>query len=157
MLRLLIVCSLLVFSCFSPLAAQSASPQGLHFSTAQWAYDVRDRDDYDLNTDDAFPRGQRAYAYLELVGFEMLEQDGYYLLQLGIDVALKTTWGLTLFNQPDLLEFDSFYLRPPDDLWFYIWVDIPRWAPPSTYITLITVRDLISGQTLEEAREIRIF
>ncbi len=157
MLKLLIVCILLAFSSLNPAYAHRPDPGELHFTTAQWAYEVRDENDYDPNPGGAFPKGQRAYAYLELAGFSLLNVDGGSAYHVLVDVGLQTTWGLGLFKQAGLLEFDSFSFDPPDTLWFYIWVDVPRFAPCGTYVTVITVRDEIGGHVLEERREIKIF
>lgn len=157
MLRLLIVCILLAFSSFNPAYAHEVGPGDLHFVTAEWAYEVRDEDDYDPNPAGTFPKGELAYAYLELAGFSLARHNGMHAYHVIVDVGLQTTWGLTLFKQTDLLEFDSFSCDPPDTLWFYIWVDIPRWAPSGTYVTVITVRDEIGGHVLEEKRKIEIF
>lgn len=156
-LKVLIVCVLLVFSSLNPVHAQRAEPGEMYFAVAEWAYEVWDEDDYDLNQTGAFPKGERAYAYLELAGFSTVQSNGAYAYHVSVDVGLETTWGLGLFKQADLVEFDSLALDPPSTLWFYIWVDIPRWAPSGTYVTVITVLDQISGHILQEKRKIRIF
>ncbi len=98
MLKLLIVCILLAFSSLNPAYAHRPDPGGeLHFTTAQWAYEVRDENDYDPNPGGgAFPKGQRAYAYLELAGFSLLNVDGGSAYHVLVDVGLQTTWGAGL-------------------------------------------------------------
>ncbi|NLJ81379.1 MAG: hypothetical protein GX335_10200 [Firmicutes bacterium] len=136
--------------------AEKASNSDLSFSVALWADEVRDKGDFDLNPDGIFKRGERAYAYLELEGFSWEEQEGYLHTDVHVDVALRTKGGFRLFFSEDLLEFDSLYLNPPENFWFYIYVDVPWWAPRGTYITEIIVRDEISGETLIEHREIQV-
>ena len=155
---LFLVLSLLLSPCLvQPVWAEQAGPTELFFKVALWADEVRDRGDFDLNPDGVFQKGQRAYAYLELEGFGLEETpQGYLRPKVHIDVGLRTRWGLRLFYEEDLLEFDSLYLEAPSDFWFYIWVDIPWWAPRGVYRTEITVRDEVKNEILLESREIEV-
>ncbi len=151
LITMLVLCPIL------PQPALAEEKTEMYFTTAEWAYDVRGQDDYDPNPTGVFARGERGYAYLELEGFEVGEDDGLYVIQLAVDVVLRTKGGLRLFTQKNLVEYDLAYTdSPPDNLWFYIWVDIPRWAPRATYLAEVVVRDLISEETLIEGKEIRV-
>jgi len=150
----LILCIFFGLGCGnSALAIETEAPT-MHFTVAEWAYDVRGEGDYDPNPTAEFPKGQRGYAYLEVAGFGVGEEELFYFLKLNVDVALETTHGFRLFSQKDLLELEEWYLEPPEHTWFYIYVDIPWWAPRGTYVTVITVRDGVTGRELEEKREI---
>ena len=154
---MLVVLSLCIFFgllCPGYAGAEVLEAPGMHFTVAEWAYEVRGEDDYDPNPEGTFARGERGYAYLEIADFGVAEEDTFFYLQLNIDVALETTGGLRLFTQKDVLELEEWYLEPPLTTWFYIYVDIPWWAPRGIYRTLITVRDGITDQRLEEVREI---
>lgn len=154
MFILLILCLTLNVGQFS---AEAASVGELRFTVAQWAHDVRDQGDYNPNPSGAFPKGQRGYAYLEVAGFQLAQEDGWFLLRLNVDVALQTKGGIPLFAQKNVLELEEWYIEPPESTWFYIWVDIPSWAPKGLYRTIITVKDLVGEVSLEEKQEIRIF
>lgn len=154
---LLTICIFLV-ACFPSFAAapEAAQPK-LHFAVADWAYEVRDEGDYDPNPEGRFRRGERGYAYVEVAGFSLVEVDGLSVLKLAVDVALQTKRGFTLFSQQDVLELEEWYIEPPETTWFYIWVDIPWWAPRGVYRTLLTVRDLLGDDVLQEVREITVY
>lgn len=154
MLIALILCFVLAFG--QPLALASPGPK-LHFTVANWAYEVRGQDDYDFNTTGTFPKGERGYAYLEVAGFELATEEGWFVLRLNVDVALQTQKGFSLFSKENVLELEEWYLEPPESTWFYIWVDVPWWAPRGVYRTLITVRDLVNEESIQETREIKIF
>jgi hypothetical protein len=61
---------------------QSAEMSTLHFSVAEWAYEVRDQGDYDPNPTGTFFRGERGYAYLEIEGFGVGQKDNLFYLVL---------------------------------------------------------------------------
>ena len=126
----------------------------MRFTVADWAYEVRDEGDYDPNPSGIFSRGERGYAYLEIEGFGVGQRENLFYLLLNVDVALETRNGLRLFSQKDVLELEEWYFEEPRSTWFYIWVDIPWWAPKGVYRTLITVRDGVAETSLEEVREI---
>mgnify|MGYP006980732452 CR=1 FL=1 len=128
----------------------------MRFTVADWAYEVRDEGDYDSNPSGIFSRGERGYAYLEIEGFGVGQKENLFYLLLNVDVALETRNGLRLFSQKDVLELEEWYFEEPGSTWFYIWVDIPWWAPKGVYRTLITVRDGVTGASLEEVREISV-
>ncbi len=157
MFVMLIVCILLIFPCPSTgLALEKTEPQ-LNFVVAQWAYEVRDEGDYDPNFEGAFPRGERAYTYLELEGFSLAEIEGLFYVELAVDVNLRSKRGFKLFSRTNVLELDSWYEQPPATIWFYIYVDIPWWAPRGVYSGEIIVRDQLNQGVLVEEREIRVF
>lgn len=153
-----VVLSLCIFFGFfsaNCAAGELDNAHGMRFTVAQWAYEVRGEDDYDLNPEGTFARGERGYAYLEIADFGVAQDDTpFFFLQLDVDVALETKNGLRLFSQEDVLELKEWYVEPPETTWFYIYVDIPWWAPRGVYRTLITVRDGITDLCLEEVREI---
>ncbi len=157
MLRLLIVCILMACLPFSQVYAREKEAGDLYLAVADWAYEVRDQGDYDPNPTGRFPKGQMTYAYLELAGFTTAAHGDLYSYHVAVDVGLKTTWGFPLFKQADIIEFDETSPNPPETLWFYIWVNVPRWAPRGTYVTVITVRDELGGYILAAEREIEIF
>ncbi|HBN95586.1 MAG TPA: hypothetical protein DDZ66_04740 [Firmicutes bacterium] len=128
----------------------------MHFTVAEWAYEVWGEGDYDPNPTGEFARGERGYAYLEIADFGIGERDQLFFLQLDVDVALETKNGLRLFYEKDVLELEEYYLEPPESTWFYIYVDIPWWAPRGSYVTVITVRDGVAELSLEEKREITV-
>lgn len=156
MLVLLIICFFLGLNFNSPALAQTQEATPLHFTVAEWATEVRDEGDYDPNPGGKFDRGQRGYAYLEIEGFSLGEHEGFLYLTLNVDVALETRNGIQLFLQRNVLELEEWYIEPPSSTWFYIWVDIPWWAPKGVYKAVITVRDQISKSFLEEMRELHV-
>ncbi len=156
MLVVLILCILLGLGSSAAMAVEVVDAPAMHFTVAEWAYEVRGEDDYDRNPTGEFARGERGYAYLEVADFGIAERDQLFVLQLNVDVALETKNGLRLFSQKDVLEMEEWYMDPPESTWFYIYVDIPWWAPRGTYRTLITIRDDITGLDLEEVREIMV-
>jgi hypothetical protein len=131
---------------------------GMAITVAEWAHDVRDEGDYDPNPSGVFPRGSRGYAYLEVEGFAVGGSGDENLVDLRVDIALRSGWGVKLFSQEDLVEYtlpqEAF--PPPETVWFYIWVDIPWWAPRATYRAEVTVRDLVSGEAVSLEREITV-
>lgn len=157
MFIVVITCILLNFVYPSFGLAQEQVEPALHFILAEWAHEVRDEGDYEPNPTGAFPRGERAYAYFEVVGFGLSEQDGFFQALLNVDVGLKSKGGLRLFSRKDVLELESWYIEPPETLWFYIYVDIPWWAPRGEYLAEITVRDLVDDEKLLEERKIQVF
>ncbi len=154
MLVVLILCIFLGANGVNCVTAQTLESSSMYFSVADWAFEVRGEADYDVNPTGEFLRGERGYAYLEIAGFALGESYGFHFLQLNVDVALETMRGLRLFSEDDVLELEEWYLEPPKSTWFYIYVDIPWWAPRGRYRTVITVRDALSGLSLEEVREI---
>ena len=154
MFTVLILCIFLGLACPNFALAESVEADAMHFPVAEWAYEVRGEGDYDPNLSGEFSRGERGYAYLEMAGFGVGQEGKFFFLDLTVDVALETTGGLRLFTQKDVLELEEWYLDPPATTWFYIWVDIPWWAPGGTYKTVITVHDGVTGLSLEESREI---
>lgn len=156
MLVVLILCIFLGASGVNCATAQTLENPSMYFALAEWAFEVRGEDDYDPNPSGEFPRGERGYAYVEVAGFAIDKRERFYVLELDVDVALETKNGLRLFSQADVLELEEWYVDPPESTWFYIYVDIPWWAPRGTYRTLITVRDEISGLALNEIREIMV-
>ena len=156
MLVVLILCIFLGLSGAGYAAETAVDTPAMHFTVAEWAYEVRGFDDYDPNHSGEFKRGERGYAYLEIADFGVAEQDQLYLLRLTVDVALETRSGLRLFFEKDVLELEEWYIEPPESTWFYIYVDIPWWAPRGVYQTVITVRDGITNRVLEEKREIMV-
>lgn len=156
MLVVLILCIFLGLNCSNYALVEAVEAPSMHFTVAEWAYEVRGEDDYDLNPTGEFARGERGYAYLEVADFGIGERDQLFFLQLDVDVALETKNGLRLFSEKDVLELEEYYLEPPESTWFYIYVDIPWWAPRGSYVTVITVRDGVAELSLEEKREITV-
>lgn len=157
MLLLLTICIFFTLLVPHPSWARAQESPALRLVQAEWAYEVRGEDDYDPNPEGRFPRGERGYAYLVVEGFTVDREDDYYFLHIKADVAAETKRGFRLFSQKDVLDLEEWYLEPPDSTWFYIWVDIPWWAPKGTYVAVITVRDMLSGAELEEKREVVVY
>lgn len=151
----MVIVFLLLFTVLTNTGVVQAT-DSFHFVNVGWAYEVRGYKDYDLNTDGTFPRGSRAYAYLEVEGFSSTEHDDGYLSDLAVDVSLRTRQGILLFRQTDLVDYHAIDRHPPSTLWFYIWVDIPRWAPRATYIAEVTVRDRVGDSAITKAQEIQV-
>ncbi len=156
MLVVLILCIFLGSNCSNYAVVEAAEAPSMHFTVAEWAYEVWGEGDYDPNPTGEFARGERGYAYLEIADFGIGERDQLFFLQLDVDVALETKNGLRLFYEKDVLELEEYYLEPPESTWFYIYVDIPWWAPRGSYVTVITVRDGVAELSLEEKREITV-
>lgn len=154
MLLVLILCIFFGLSSSGFAAPEHVEAPTMHFTVAEWAYEVRGEDDYDPNPEGKFARGERGYAYLEVADFAVAQEGAFFFLDLAVDVALESQRGIRLFSQKDVLELEEWYIEPPLSTWFYIYVDIPWWAPSGTYRTLITVRDRITDLRLEEVREI---
>lgn len=153
----LTICIFLSLLCPNPAWASDEETTALRLARGEWAYEVRGADDYDVNPEGRFPRGERGYAYLVVEGFELGREDSYYFLRINVDVALETQGGFRLFFQRDVLELEEWYLEPPPDTWFYIYVDIPWWAPKGDYVAVITVRDMLAGTELEEKQEVTVY
>lgn len=128
---------------------------GLRFSDMGWSSDEDDFFEYVPN-EGVFERGTRVWAFLEVTGFESYFEDGYYYNDLAVDVYLKTGFGLRLFRQLDVIEFNDPSDQPEEYIWFYLWVDIPWWAPPGTYIAEVVVRDRMSSQEVIHAEKLRV-
>ena len=88
---------------FSQVYAREKEAGDLYLAVADWAYEVRDQGDYDPNPTGRFPKGQMAYAYLELAGFTTAAHGDLYSYHVAVDVGLKTTWGFPCLNRPTLL------------------------------------------------------
>ncbi len=116
----------------------------LRFSDMGWSHDEDDFFEYVPN-EGVFKRGTRVYAYMEVVGFTSQMVDEYNKIDLSVDVYLKTSFGLRLFRQLDVIEFDDMTKEPQDRIWFYLYVDIPWWAPRGTYIAEVVVRDRLDN------------
>lgn len=156
MLVVLSLCILLGLGCSNSAVVEAVEAPPMHFTVAEWAHEVRGEGDYDPNPTGEFARGERGYAYLEIADFGIGQSDQLFFLQLNVDVALETKNGLRLFSQEDVLEMEEWYMEPPESTWFYIYVDIPWWAPRGTYRTRITIRDGVTELALEEIREIMV-
>jgi len=136
---------------------ERADESTMEIVVAEWAYEVRDEGDYDPNPSGVFARGTRAYAYLEVEGFARGADVTQPLVDLRVDVGLRSRLGIKLFSQEDLVEYTMPHGPfPPDRVWFYIWVDIPWWAPRTTYVAEVTVRDLVAGGSVTLQREITV-
>ncbi len=157
MLVVLIICIFLGLSCPGLAAVESQEVHPPYFTLAEWAFEVRGEGDYDPNPSGEFRRGERGYAYLEMRGFGIRERSDFFFSTLNVDVALETKNGFRLFSQKDVLELEELHVEQPVSTWFYIYVDIPWWAPKGVYKTLITVRDAISETSVEKTREILVY
>src|SRR5690554_2260958 len=123
MFILLTLCIILSLTCPQLGYAHVQEKTALEFPVIEWAYEVRGQGDFDRNASGSFPKGERAYADLELKAFSWDKKDTLYYTDLHVDVALRTKKGFKLFGQKDVLILDSYYSEPPDILWFYIYVD----------------------------------
>lgn len=137
--------------------AQDKAVGQMQFVKAEWAYEVRGEGDYDPNPSGVFSRNSRAYAYLEVEGFTVGDGGTDPLVDLRVDVVLRSNSGLKLYSQENLVEYTLNSLAaPPSRVWFYIWVDVPWWAPRTTYEAEVIVRDLVGGLDVIERRPIVI-
>ncbi|MDD3781352.1 MAG: hypothetical protein PHG88_01460 [Limnochordia bacterium] len=157
MLLLLTICIFLSLLCPLPAWASPEEASSLRLVQGEWAHEVRGMDDYDPNPEGRFKRGERGYAYIVVEGFDVGQDGEYYFLHLSVDVALETKGGIRLFSRRDIYDLEEWYLEPPGDTWFYIYVDIPWWAPRGTYVAVITIHDLLAGTALEERREVAVY
>lgn len=147
----------LLLTASAQVQGESSINDALQFVVAEWAYEVRGEADYDPNPSGVFQRGSRAYAYLEVEGFAVGTEAGEPVVDLRVDVALRSRGGLKLFYQAGLVEFTLTQPAfPPERVWFYIWVDIPWWAPRATYRAEVTVRDLVAQKDVSLEREITV-
>jgi hypothetical protein len=137
--------------------ANLQSEVGMEIVRAEWAYEVRGEGDYDPNPSGVFRRGTRAYAYIEVEGFALGTAADDPLVDLRVDVALRTRTGVKLYSQAEVVEYTLKQpASPPELVWFYIWVDIPRWAPRATYKAEVIVRDLVAAEAISLQREITV-
>ena len=156
-LVLLMICIFFSLLYPNPAWANAEEAVELRFAQAEWAYEIRGQDNYDPNPEGRFKRGERGYAYLVVEGFEVRKEEDYYVLRLNVDVSLETQKGFTLFSRKDVLELEEWYLEPPSSTWFYIWVDIPWWAPKGVYVAVIDVHDELGGTSLQDRREVTVY
>ncbi len=136
------------------VCAESPEETGMQFIQIGWANEVLGYNDYVLNEDGVFRRGERAYAYLEVEGYATSQEGEYTVTDIAVDVALRASFGLRLFYQQDLIDYRQLHQTAPDTLWFYIWVDIPTLAPSATYIAEVIIRDRISGEILKHQERV---
>ena len=146
----------------SPVSASAAAPvevqgpaDGLRFSDLGWSKDENDFFEYVPN-EGVFERGTRVWGFMEVTGFESYFADGLYYNDLTVDVFLKTGFGLRLFGKRDVIEFNDGTDEPQEYIWFFLWVDIPWWAPPGTYIAEVVVRDRVGEQEVVHADKLRV-
>ena len=125
---------------------------GLRFLELAWADEIYSYAHYEPNVDGVFQRGTRAYVYMEIAGFESRfgEEEKQFLTDVTIDVELYSRIGLRLFRESEIVSYTYWDASEPESLWFYIWVDIPAWAPRSTYTASVTIRDRIGDEVLVE-------
>lgn len=148
---------LLFFNFAAPVTAEEViTESGFRFTELGWSDDPdADYLEYEPNQG-VFKKGTRAYAYFEVAGFSTLPQDEKYLTHLAVDVHLKTSGGFRLFTQRDVVDFDSLDWQPRESVWFYLYVDIPWFAPRATYIAEVVVRDLISGKEIRHQEKLTV-
>lgn len=128
---------------------------GFRFTDLGWSEDEDDFFEYKPN-EGVFKRGTKVYGFMEVAGFANSFRDDKYHIDLTVDVYLKTTFGLRLFGQKDVINFDNSSKKPIDEIWFYLWVDIPWWAPRTSYIAEVVVRDQISNEDLSHEEKITV-
>ncbi|HHX02065.1 MAG TPA: hypothetical protein GX739_05260 [Firmicutes bacterium] len=136
-------------------ASAKAEEAGFRFSDMGWSKEEDNFFEYVPNQG-VFERGKRVYGFMEVTGFENYYTNEIYHIDLTVDVYLKTGFGLRLFGQRDVIEFDDTAKEPIEDIWFYLWVDIPWWAPPGSYIAEVVVRDRIGNQKIVHSERIRV-
>jgi hypothetical protein len=160
----LVLFALLVSLALTPAAAaglpldpaqDQAQETGFCFSDMGWSREEDNFYEYVPN-EGVFERGKRAYGFMEVSGFENSYADGKYHIDLTVDVYLRTSFGLRLWVERDVIEFDDTDSEPIETVWFYLWVDIPWYAPRGTYIAEVVVRDRISGQQISHKERIRV-
>ncbi|NLM40632.1 MAG: hypothetical protein GX205_11320 [Firmicutes bacterium] len=163
MVRRIVTAVLVFVLCLLSLhgAAQEAPADEMQnqirFVTAEWAHEVRGERDYDPNPTGVFSRNSRAYAYLEVEGFSVGKSGVGPIVDLRVDVVLRSNNGLKLYSQENLVEYTLHSpAEPPDRVWFYIWVDVPWWAPRTSYQAEVIVRDLVGETKVIESSPIVI-
>ncbi len=128
---------------------------GFRFTDLGWSDDENDFFEYVPNQG-VFKRGTRAYAYLEVAGFTNYCEDGKYYIDLAVDVYLKSSFGLRLFVQRNVIEFKDSAKEVIEDFCFYLYVDIPWWAPRAQYIAEVVIRDLVNGEELKHEEKLTV-
>lgn len=121
-----------------------------------WAHEISGYGDYLANYDGVVHRGERAYAYFEVADFAVRDTEDGFLTDIKVDVMLRSSSGLPLFKQSNLVEYTEYATAYVDTLWFYIWIDIPSWAPRGTYQAEVIVRDEVSGDRIHARQPIRV-
>lgn len=145
----ILIVIILLFNFSAPVLATAApditqvNDTSFRFTDLGWSSDPDDYFEY-VPDEGRFKRGTTAYGYMEVGGFENYYDGESYYIDLTVDVYLKSSFGLRLFAQYDVIEFQDSYRQPQETVWFYIYVDIPRWAPRATYVAEVVVRDRLS-------------
>ncbi|NMB38157.1 MAG: hypothetical protein GX994_01090 [Firmicutes bacterium] len=128
---------------------------GLRFTDLCWSDDQDNFFEYVPNQG-VFKRGTRAYAYLEVAGFTNYYEDDKYHIDLTVDIYLKSSFGLRLFAQRNVIEFKDTAEEFIEEISFYLYVDIPRWAPRAQYTAEIVIRDLVNGEELNHEEKLTV-
>lgn len=128
---------------------------GFHFSDLAWSESLDTWEDYRPN-EAVFSRGTRAYAYIEVTGFTNEEIGGEYQHDLTVDIYLRTGIGIRLFNQKNVIEFEEVTSFFQESVSFYIWVDIPWWAPSAAYYAEVIVHDRINETEIRHEEKLTI-
>lgn len=150
-------CLLIVFVLSLPTtAAELPEHPDFSFITIGWADEVLGYQDYVSNEEGVFGRSSRAYAYMEVIGFTHEPTEVGYASHLTVSVSLHSASGRRLFGQDDLIDHHAVEVNPPDSVWFYIWVDIPWWAPSGEYEASVVVRDLLGEEVIEHSQKLMV-
>ena len=96
-----------------------------------------------------YKTGAQVWARMDVTGYKFAEKNHF---SIAFGMALEDPDGHQLFSQPDagMQSEESFYPQRYAPGVFR--VDLDKTAPPGTYTLVVTVRDTISGETVE-ARE----
>ncbi len=151
---------MLLFSPTFPIMASEnigvdAHDTGFRFTDLGWSNEEDDFYEY-IPNEGVFKRGTRVYAFLEAAGFSNYFKDDMYHNDLAVDIYLKSSFGLRLFGQRNVIEFNDSAKTPIEDIWFYLYVDIPWWAPRAKYIAEVVIRDKVSGKELKHQEKLTI-
>ncbi|HKM17670.1 MAG TPA: hypothetical protein VJ064_05570 [Limnochordia bacterium] len=128
---------------------------GFRFTDMGWSKEEDNFYEY-IPNEGVFERGNTVYGFMEVTGFENRYADGMYHIDLTVDVYLRTSFGLRLWVERDVIEFDDTDTELIDTVWFYLWVKIPWYAPRGTYIAEVVVRDRIANQQIIHRERIRV-
>jgi len=110
--------------------------------------DVRESDDYDLQPDSTYVRGQVVFAYFDVYGALSKKEDGDFVMHLNVArLALFDSTGQEIGAREDVLDISrtSPYLTSSGSLWVYF--DAPLIGPLGEYTMEIAIKDMLSGDT----------
>lgn len=148
---------ILLFNLAAPVSANGVvNETGFRFTQLGWSEDPDDDYLEYVPNQGVFSKGTRVYAYFEVEGFSTTLQNDKYSTDLAVDVYLRSSGGIRLFSQKDVVELSTQDNKPRDSVWFYLYVDIPWFAPRATYVAEVVVRDLSSGEEIRHQEKLTV-